>query len=216
MTPLVVLLHGLARGRGSMAKLGRALRDAGFETWSHTYPSRRHAITYLASELAEMLVERAGARPLYAVTHSMGGIVLRHLHDPRLHWERIVMLAPPNQGSQLAAGLAGNALFRWFYGPAAAELADASAWPPPPAPFAVIAGTRSRALGNPTSWTFGRRFAPGTHNDGTVAVEEAKLPGMAAFAEVDATHTWIMNAPAVHRLVIGYLQHGTFPGSVTP
>ena len=208
MKPLVVLLHGLARGQGSMARLGKLLHANGFDTWSHTYPSRKHSLSYLASALTEQLVELG--RPLSAVTHSMGGVIVRHLHDPRLHWERIVMLAPPNNGSQLAAGLRNNALFRWFYGPAATELADASSWPSPPAPFAVIAGTRSRALTNVTSWTVGRRFAAGVANDGTVAVDETKLPGMAAFAEVDATHTWIMNAPRVTQLVLAYLRAGTF------
>ncbi|MBA3459440.1 MAG: alpha/beta fold hydrolase [Deltaproteobacteria bacterium] len=208
MTPLVVLLHGLARGHGSMARLGKVLRAAGFETWSRTYPSRRHSISYLASELAEAIVAQAGPRPVCAVTHSMGGVIVRHLNDPRIHWQRIVMLAPPNRGSQLAAGLVGNPVFRWYYGPAGAELADGSTWPAPPAPFAVIAGTRSRALTNVTSWTMGRRFAARMKNDGTVAVEETKLDGMAAFAEVDATHTWIMNHPEVHSLVIRYLRDG--------
>lgn len=210
MKPLVVLLHGLARGQGSMAKLGTFLRKRGFETWSHTYPSRRHSIAYLASALTEQLVDAAGARPLHAVTHSMGGIVVRHLQDPRLRWSRIVMLAPPNQGSRLAAGLVRNPLFQWFYGPAGSELAEAAAWPAPPAPFGVIAGTRSRALTNPTSWTIGRRFPSGVKNDGTVAVEETKLPGMTAFAEVDATHTWIMNAREAQRLTLVYLQNGRF------
>ena len=210
MKPLVVLLHGLARGQGSMAKLGAYLRGHGFETWSHTYPSRKHSIAYLAGALADRLVAFAGDRPLHAVTHSMGGVIVRHLRDDRLHWQRIVMLAPPNQGSQLAAGLAGNPLFRWFYGPAATELADASRWPPPPASFGVIAGTRHRAITNLTSWTFGRRFAADAKHDGTVAVEETKLMGMSAFAEVDATHTWIMNSPAVRRLVLRYLVEGRF------
>jgi pimeloyl-ACP methyl ester carboxylesterase len=206
--PLVVLLHGLARGQGSMARLARALRGAGFETWSQTYPSRRHSISYLAGALTEQLV--ALDRPLHAVTHSMGGVIVRHLHDPRLRWGRIVMLAPPNQGSRLAAGLVRNPIFRWFYGPAGTELADCSTWPAPPATFAVIAGTRSLALSNPTSWTVGRRFAAGVANDGTVAVEETKLAGMADFAAVDATHTWIMNAPIVHRLVCDFLARGKF------
>lgn len=210
MKPLVVLLHGLARTQGSMAGLAAFLRKHGYDTWSHTYPSRRRPIPDLAATLADRLVAVAGERPLYAVTHSMGGIIVRHLSDPRLHWSRIVMLAPPNQGSQLAAGLLRNPLFRWFYGPAGRELADASRWPPPPAPFAVIAGTRSHALTNPTSWTFGRRFPKGVRNDGTVAVEETRLPGMSAFAEVDATHTWIMNAPPVRRLILAYFQNGRF------
>ncbi len=211
MKPLVVLLHGLARGHGSMATLGSFLRHEGFETWSRTYPSRRHSISYLASELSDELVELAGARPLCAVTHSMGGIVVRHLQDPRLHWSRIVMLAPPNQGSQLAGAIVRNPLFRWFYGPAGAELADATSWPPPPAPFAVIAGTRNLALTNVTSWTMGRLFRAGVRNDGTVAVDETRLAGMTHFAEVDATHTWIMNAPLVRRLVLAYLREGAFP-----
>ena len=211
MKPLVVLLHGLARGHGSMARLGRALRAQGFETWSRTYPSRKHTLSYLAGALTDELIAAAGDRPLCAVTHSMGGIVVRHLGDPRLRWSRIVMIAPPNQGSLLAAGLVRNPLFRWFYGPAGAELADASTWPDPPAPFGVIAGTRSLALTNVTSWTMGRRFPPGVRNDGTVAVDETRLAGMTAFAEVDATHTWIMNSPTVRDLVLAYLRDGTFP-----
>jgi triacylglycerol lipase len=213
MKPLVVLLHGLARGQGSMAPLGMFLRKRGFETWSHTYPSRRHSIAYLASAVADRLAEVARDRPLHAVTHSMGGIIVRHLHDTRLQWSRIVMLAPPNQGSQLAAGLVRHPLFRWFYGPAGSELADASSWPAPPAPFAVIAGTRNLSVANVTSWTVGRRFPPGVRNDGTVAVDETKLPGMTAFAEVDATHTWIMNSPRARHLIVTYLCDGRFdPG----
>ena len=74
----------------------------------------------------------------------------------------------------------------------------------------MIAGTRSLALTNPTSWTMGRRFPVGVQNDGTVAVEETKLAGMTAFAEVDATHTWIMNAQEARRLTLAYLQNGRF------
>jgi pimeloyl-ACP methyl ester carboxylesterase len=208
--PLVVLLHGLARGHGSMARIERFLRARGYETLSRTYPSRRQTIAALATDVAAWIVEHARERPVCAVTHSMGGIIVRHLHDPRIHWQRIVMLAPPNQGSRLAATLVENPVFRWFYGPAGAELADGSRWPAPPAPFAVIAGTRGRSLANPTSWTVGRRFDPGIIHDGTVAVEETRLDGMAAFAVVDATHTWIMNDPNVHRLVAAYLAHGSF------
>ena len=210
MKPLVILLHGLARGHGSMAKLGKALRAAGFDTAARSYPSRQHSIRYLASEIADWIVDAAAGRPVSAVTHSMGGVIVRHLHDSRIRWERVVMLAPPNRGSQLAAALVKNPVFNWYYGPAGAELADGAQWPPPPAPFAVIAGTRGRALSNLTSWTIGRRFAPETKHDGTVAVAETQLDGMAAFAEVDATHTWIMNDVRVHELVVQYLRTGAF------
>jgi triacylglycerol lipase len=208
--PLVVLLHGLARREGSMAALGRALAAAGWETWAHTYPSRRMAIADAAHAVADELAPIAAGRPLYAVTHSLGGVLVRHMADPRLDWRRIVMLAPPSRGSALAAAWADNPLFRWFYGPAGVELRDGSAWPPPPAPFAVIAGTRRLAFGNPTSWTVGRRLGAERPHDGTVAADETKLPGMAAYAEVDATHTWIMNHPDVKVRVLSFLKDGSF------
>ncbi|MBA3453537.1 MAG: alpha/beta fold hydrolase [Deltaproteobacteria bacterium] len=194
-----------------MKRLATYLRTHGFETFSRSYPSRRHSISYLAGEVADWISEHAGDRPVHAVTHSMGGVIVRHLHDPRIRWGRIVMLAPPNRGSQLAAGLMRNPVFRWYYGPAGAELANGGQWPVPPAPFGVIAGTRSLAFSNVTSWTVGRRFSPLTRNDGTVAVEETKLDGMTDFAEVDATHTWIMNDVGVQGLVVSYLRDGAFP-----
>lgn len=211
----VVLLHGLARGQGSMARLGKRLREDGHRTLTRTYPSRRRSIVELASELTDWIVDEARGEPVSAVTHSMGGVLVRHLHDARIRWERIVMLAPPNQGSRLAGALVRNPLFRWYYGPAGGELADGSRWPPPPAPFAVIAGTRGLALSNPTSWTLGRTFPAGVRHDGTVAVDETRLPGMAAFTEVDATHTWIMNHPRVTSLVRSYLRTGTFGDTAT-
>jgi triacylglycerol lipase len=206
--PLVVLLHGLARRQGSMAGLGRVLEAGGFQTWATTYPSRKLSIADAAHAVADELAAAAAGRPLYAVTHSLGGILIRHMGDPRLDWRRIVMLAPPSQGSALAAALADNPLYRWLYGPAGVELRDGSAWPPPPAPFAVIAGTRRLAIGNPTSWTLGLRLGAGRPHDGTVAADEARLPGMSAYAEIDATHTWIMNHPDAHALVLAFLRHG--------
>jgi hypothetical protein len=208
--PLVVLLHGLARREGSMATLARALEGAGFATWTRTYPSRRMSIADAARTVADWLADAAAGRPLYAVTHSLGGVLVRHMTDPRLDWRRIVMLAPPSQGSTLAAAFADNPLYRWFYGPAGQELRDGSTWPAPPAPFAVIAGTRRRMFTNPTSWTVARRFGPDRDHDGTVAVDETRLPGMAAYAEIDATHTWIMNHPDAHARVVAFLRDGTF------
>ena len=210
MKPLVVLLHGLARGHGSMAGMARFLRKHGFDTFGRTYPSRRHSIRYLAGEVTDWVVEHARDRPVSAVTHSMGGVIVRHLHDPRIQWQRIVMLAPPNRGSQLAAGLTANAVFRWYYGPAGAELAAGGQWPAPPGPFAVIAGTRGLSLLNPTSLTMARRFPAGVTHDGTVAVDETRLDGMSAFAEVDATHTWIMNDVRARALTLQYLRDGCF------
>jgi hypothetical protein len=77
----------------------------------------------------------------------------------------------------------------------------------------VIAGTRGRSLVNPSSLTVARRFPPGIAHDGTVAVDETRFDGMAAFAEVDATHTWIMNDVHTRALTLQFLREGTFAAS---
>ena len=207
----VVLLHGLGRTRRSLAGLKRALDDAGYTTWSRTYPSRRMTIADLADEVAGWIREDLGEGPHLAVTHSMGGVVLRHLAD-RLTWRRSVMLAPPNRGSRVARTLHRNGLFRWWFGPAVDQLASPTDWPIPTWPCAVIAGTAGTTLNNVPSWGIrALRIMPtDTPHDGTVAVDEARLPGMTDFATVAASHTWIMNHPDTRRLILGYLQGAGF------
>jgi triacylglycerol lipase len=209
--PTVVLLHGLARTWRSMSGLRRHLEREGFATWAETYPSRRMPIAELAAATAEHI--RAAAGPgaeLMAVTHSLGGILVRHMPD--LPWRRVVMLAPPNQGSLVARSFRELPAFRWFYGPAGQEVALGDEWPAPPAPFGVIAGTRTTSVANPTSWlTTGLRvFPPGHEHDGTVSVEETRLPGMADFRTVAAGHTFIMNDPRVRAWVVRFLREGRF------
>jgi hypothetical protein len=165
-----------------------------------------------AAVIADRLHADLPGAELCAVTHSLGGILVRHLADPRLRWRRIVMLAPPNRGSQVALAFREHPLYRWFYGPAGQELADPAEWPAPPAPFAVIAGTRHQSLTNPTSWITRamRLFPDGEPNDGTVAVGETRLDGMAGFLTIDATHTWIMNHRTTHDRVVEFLDTGRF------
>ena len=210
MTGTVVLLHGLARTDRSMGRLRRRLESAGHATWARSYPSLRLPVAALAAEIAGWIRADLGDRPVVGVTHSLGGIIARHMRD-LLPWQGLVMIAPPNAGSQVAARLRHRPLYRWFYGPAGQDVADATAWPPPPAPFAVIAGTRSLAAVNPTSWmTRALDVFAGAANDGTVAVAETQLPGMADFATVDATHTSIMNHHQTVELVLSFLSSGQF------
>jgi triacylglycerol lipase len=211
--PAVVLLHGLGRTHRSLSPLRRYIERLGYATWSRTYPSRRATLSGIADEVAGWIRRDLGDRPLVGVTHSMGGILVRYLRD-RLPWRGVVMLAPPNQGSVVAAQLAGNPIYGWAFGPAGRELADCAAWPPPPEPFAVVAGTRGPSWGNLPSWLIQRlRLLPqGEAHDGTVRVAETRLDGMVAFAEVDASHTFLMNHPAARELVRLFLATGRFGG----
>lgn len=220
MKPVVVLLHGLARTHRSMTGLARDLERHGHEVWSRTYPSRRGSIAELARDIAGRVRQEIGDRPVVGVTHSMGGILARYMARD-LDWRGLVMLAPPNRGSRVAAALADSPLFRWFYGPAAGELGaqlDAADWPPPPRPVAVIAGTRGPSIGNAPSWLIAalRLLPPGEPNDGTVTVAETRLPDMVAFAEVPASHTFLMNHPTTRALIHRFLARGDFGEAAGP
>ncbi len=206
--PTVVVLHGLARTHRSVRGMVRALESQGFRTWSESYPSRVAGVHELADELSQRIARDVPGE-LMAVTHSLGGLLLRAMAD-KLPWRRAVLVAPPNQGSKVAQTLRDNPVFRWFYGPAGQQVAEPHPWPSPPEPFAIIAGSRALSLSNPTSWlTRGARiFAPNEPNDGTVLVDETRLPNAAAFAIVDETHTKIMDHSRTQQLAIEFLRAG--------
>lgn len=206
--PTVVFLHGLARTHRSLGGLRRHVEAAGFPTWTVTYPSRQRSLEALAAWLAERLEQELPGRTLSAVTHSMGGILARHV---RVAWGRVVMLAPPNQGSAVARALEGRRAFQSVYGPAAGQLARPVDWPLPECPVGVVAGTRGPSIGNPPSWfAAGLGLLPSAPHDGLVAVDETRLPGMTDFATVHASHTWIMDHPRARELVVRFLETGAF------
>lgn len=204
--PPVIFLHGLARTHRSMTPLRKRVEAAGYRTWARSYPSRRLSVSELAQELASWVRADLGDEPILAVTHSLGGILARHM-GALVRFRGLVMLAPPNRGSRVAKALRFHPLYQWFYGPAGQELGGPRDWPMPPQPFAVIAGTAGATIGNPASWGIRslKLLPDGTANDGTVAVDETKLPAMADYQEVDASHTAIMGHPKTIELTLGYL-----------
>ncbi len=213
----IILLHGLARTSLSMRRIARRLLEEGYSVDNMDYPSRTDRIEPLALGVIERALQRAPstALPIHFVTHSMGGMLVRaflHRHRPE-RLGRVVMLAPPNQGTEvvdyynLRAPLLGRML-RSVLGPASGQMrTDAAALPARlgPANFEVgiIAGTVNR---NPV---FGPVIA-GTPSDGIVPVERTKLAGMSDFLALPYTHTFIMDKTAVQDQVVHFLRHGRF------
>lgn len=210
----VVLLHGLARTNRSMEKLRRALNDAGYTTCNVPYPSTDAAIEELATAHVLPAIEACVAEPdavLHFVTHSMGGLVLRQLvaSGELGRVGRVVMLGPPNAGSEVADELRGTWFYRWIHGPAGEQLGTGEADLPRqlgPAPFelGVVAGTRSV---NPIL----SAMIPGP-DDGKVSVANAKLEGMRDFVALPTTHTFMMRNERVIAEVLHFLRHGRFSG----
>lgn len=210
--PLVVLLHGLARTERSMAGLAGFLESHDLQTWRCTWPSRTESIAQAAALVHARLQAEFPGRPLQVVTHSLGAAVALHLAQLR-PMQRAVLLAPPLRGSRVARTFANWKLFRWFYGPAGGEVAVAGpGWPglDQLGEVAIIAGNRALALTNPVSWaTRSLGVLPASlASDGTVALDETRPEGPHHFAEVGATHTWIMNDTQVQQMVLQFLQCG--------
>ncbi len=207
----VILLHGLGRTRWSLWRVEQALRHDGHNVVNLTYPSRTQAIEELARDyLAPLVAAQGAASRLHFVTHSMGGIVLRcYLRDhPVPNLGRVVMLAPPNAGSELADRLKPTWLYRTLNGPAGQQLGTAGLpgrlgpWPTGRGELGIIAGDRSL---NPlfSSWLPG----PG---DGKVTVSSARLEGMADFITVPFSHTWLAWRSEVISQIQTFLRAGRF------
>ena len=208
----VVLLHGLWRSALSMKRVQWTLEDQGYSVVNISYPSTSHDIETLATMAVEQGVTECQLRDqvrIHFVTHSLGGILLRQYlanHDV-LGLHRVVMLAPPNQGSQMADYFQEFALLQPFE----------------PVPLNQLGtGDRSipRRLG-PVSFELGiiagdlnlRGYLPGSPegvSDGTVSVAETVVPGMLDFLVMPISHTFIMWYGEVLRQVVQFLKNGRF------
>jgi hypothetical protein len=208
----VVLLHGLWRTELSMMAVEWELGDAGYTVANITYPS----LLYPIEELAEMAVDAGinecreqGLTRIHFVTHSLGGILVRQYLDTHdiEGLGRVVMMGPPNQGSQLADYVHSLPLLRPLEPEAIAQLTTGEESVPRqlgPVEFelGVIAGNVNRRPPLPG--------IPDEASDGTVAVAETMVPGMVDFVELPASHTFMMWNPDVLAQVLFFLEHGRF------
>jgi hypothetical protein len=208
----VILLHGLCRTSDSMVQMERALTGAGYRVQNVGYPSRTAPIQQLADDAIGPTVAKCQqdhAEKIDFVTHSLGGILVRSYlaRHPLPSLGCVVMLAPPNQGSEVVDKLGGWSLFRWINGPAGNELGtNAASTPnqlgPATYPVGVIAGDRS------INW-INSLLIPG-RDDGKVSIERTRLAGMSDHIIIHTTHPFIMKNREAIRQTIQFLHTGRF------
>jgi pimeloyl-ACP methyl ester carboxylesterase len=209
----VVLLHGIFRSAHSLKWMGGQIAGDDAIAISMDYPSTQISIPAAAEYLDSVLSNLDGIDEIHLVTHSMGGLVVRAYlaehRDPRIR--RLVMIAPPNQGAEMADLLKRNLLFRGLFGPSGQQLSTEGLIPTLPTPnieFAIIAGAR----GTDTGWNL---LIPGD-DDGTVTVASTKLVGAADFATVPTIHTFLIGEPAVAEMARRFITEGRLKSEGDP
>jgi pimeloyl-ACP methyl ester carboxylesterase len=212
----VIVLHGLADTRLRMTAICDHLhRQGGYEVFNVGYASTRLGIADHAKALASIIAGLDGVEEINFVGYSLGNLVIRHYladrgkaggkPDPRFH--RMVMIGPPNHGSQVATMLDQSKLVLLTGGAPVRELGHHWAWTEtalatPSFPFGIIAGGRGDGRGfNP--------LLPGD-NDGLVTVANARLEGAADFVRVPVMHTVLTVDAAVLQYTLEFLQNGRF------
>ncbi len=206
----VILLHGLARSDESMEKLEQALQQEGFHVVNVAYESRKYSIETLANQaISPAVKECEKQQKISFVTHSMGGILVRQYlsEKPLPKLKRVVMLGPPNKGSEVVDKLGDVPGFHFINGDAGLQLGTGQYSVPNqlgPVDFdlGIVAGTRSINLILST-------LIPGP-DDGKVAIENTKVEGMKAHLQMPVTHPFMMKNDKVIKQVIQFLKHGHF------
>jgi pimeloyl-ACP methyl ester carboxylesterase len=200
-----------------MRHLRRALSKDGYVVENIGYPSTKQSIEELADYLEEKLQSCCAPEEgrLHFVTHSMGGILVRYYTATRdvPNLGRVVMLSPPNGGSELIDAWRKIPVVRNGIGPSRGQLGtDPSSLPQRLGPVefdvGIIAGDKSL---NPIySW-----LIPGK-DDGKVSVERAKVSGMTDFIVVPHSHTFIMKSEAAIEQTRHFLREGSFDHGEAP
>jgi pimeloyl-ACP methyl ester carboxylesterase len=198
----VVLLHGLWMPGASMHWLSMQLRAQGFEPRIFSYHSVADGPGQAASRLADLLQAEGEAD---IVAHSLGGLIaLQALRDrPALPVARVVCLGSPLAGSGAAAGMARWSPATGLLGRSGELLQHGLGRWEGRAEVGALAGRVPHGLG-----ALFAGFA-GEH-DGTVAVDETRLPGLADHVVIEASHSGLLFSAAAAEQAGAFLRDGRF------
>jgi esterase/lipase len=205
----VVLIHGFLATPFFMDRMADFLNTNGYQTVNVDYPSTKYDIEDISDKYLEPAIRYCEDKKVNFVTHSMGGLILRYyLKDNQPdNLGRIVMLAPPNKGSEIANVLNREGLAKTALGPAISELETGYQDSLPTIDIkyleiGIIAGNTSLEPIKPF-------IIPG-EDDGLVSVESTKLANMKDFLVLPVGHTLMPDNPEVKKRTLNFMKDGKF------
>ena len=202
----VVTVHGLWMRGAAMAALRRHLMPKGFELQHFSYPSVAGTLENCAAALGEY-IDAVRGDTVHVVGHSLGGVLTCAMLERRLpaRLGRVVCLGAPLRGSRTAARLARVPVARRLIGRCLADVharGGFDAWP-----AGVEAGSIAGRLPFGVGRLLGRFPEP---NDGTVAVAETQIAGLADHIVLPVSHVALLWSEQVAAQVSHFLDHGRF------
>ena len=207
----VILLHGFGDIKLSMSFLENECLKKGYTTYNLGYSTAGETISSLSEKILTAVIRKCrkkGFSKIHFVTHSMGGLIVRYyLQNNELpEGSRIVMLSPPNKGTEVADFLKSNVLYKLFAGDVGQELCTDSKiirnLKEINIEIGIIAGNKSY---NP----FFSEIIPG-EDDGRISIENTKLENMTDFLIVNGSHLTIKHRQEVSEQMVYFLQNGKF------
>src|SRR5690348_1068963 len=209
MTDHVLLLHGLWMRGFSMLALRQRLLRAGFAVHGFEYASvvaqPQRSMARLRSAMRALMKENPTPDCVHLVGHSLGGIVALQCADGAddLPPGRIVCLGTPLTGSAAARGLLQWPIGAHMLGYSTQALLEGVGEWNGTREVGVIAGCLPHGLGAHLAHFEGE-------HDGTVAVAETRLPGIADHCVVQASHTGLLLSAMAARQTVAFLRNGRF------
>lgn len=203
----VVLVHGLWFGSWAMASLARKLEAVGLACRRYSYATTGDGLDQHAAGLRQF-VAKSPAKTVHFVAHSLGGLVtlrMLEMYD-RVAPGRIVLLGSPLDGSVTARKASKVPGSEKLLGDIRSALHDGYGQIPPDRETGMIAGTRGIGLGMLVGGVGGR-------GDGTVALRETRMPGLADHIELPVTHTGMLYSKKVAHQAAYFIRSGGFEHS---
>lgn len=208
----VYLVHGYCGLGVELEKIHRAIIKEGFTCEIVVYPSLSEDVDSVGKHLFQR-IRQENFDTISFVTHSMGALVVRSLHhyvQPEQHFpfiHRIIMIAPPNNGSPVADFFAQFGFLEFIVGPNVRNLttdskSGAQKYAVPTCEVGLILGIKGNEVGY-------NSFIKGD-DDGLVPAETSKLGIETDVAYIKDSHVGLILNKKVIRITIAFLKRGKF------